>query len=109
MSDVVICDSTVGALGVADGLVFTHWVRVAGDDVPGVDEAGDVAEAAEGDIDERVGGTEADFDPYWWSGNVSNVVGPGSEIENVPAIGGKRTAIRARKMSQQDIVTVLLK
>jgi hypothetical protein len=64
VSDVVICDSTVGALGVADGLVFTHWVRVAGDDVPGVDEAGDVAEAAEGDIDEGVCGAEADFDPY---------------------------------------------
>ena len=81
MSDVVICDSTVGALGVLDGLVFAHWVRVAGDDVPGVNKAGDVAEAAEGDIDEGVGGANADFDPYCWSGNVSNVDGPGSEIE----------------------------
>jgi hypothetical protein len=68
MSDVVICDSAVGALGVMDGLVFVHRVRVAGDDVPGVDEAGDVAEAAEGDIDEGVGAAEAYFDPYCWSG-----------------------------------------
>lgn len=29
-----------------------------------MDKAGDVAEAAEGDIDEGVGGAEADFDPY---------------------------------------------
>jgi hypothetical protein len=68
VSDEVVCDSTVGALGVADGLVFVHWVRVAGDDVPGMDEAGDIAEAAEGDIDEGVSGTEADFDPYCWRG-----------------------------------------
>ena len=74
VSDVVIRDSTVSALGVVDGLVFVHWVRVAGDDVPGMDEAGDVAEAAEGDIDEGVSGAEADFDPYWWKWKVSNVV-----------------------------------
>lgn len=81
MSDVVICDSTVGALGVADGLVIARWVRVAGDDVPGMDKAGDVAEAAEGDIDEGVGGAEADFDPYCWSGMLAKRGGPGSEIE----------------------------
>lgn len=74
MSDVVICDLTVGALGVADGLVIARWVRVAGNDVPGVDKAREVAEAAEGDIDEGVGGAEADFDPYCWSGMLVNVV-----------------------------------
>jgi hypothetical protein len=46
-----------------------------------MDKAGDVAEAAEGDIDEGVSGADADFDPYCWSGNVSNVGGPGSEIK----------------------------
>jgi hypothetical protein len=68
VSDVVICDPTASALGVRDRLVFVHWVRVAGDDVPGMDKAREVAKAAEGDIDEGVGGTEADFDPNCWSG-----------------------------------------
>jgi hypothetical protein len=66
VSDVVVCDSSVGAFGVVDGLVFVHSVRVARDDVPSMEEAGDVAEAAEGDVDEGVGSAEADFDPYWW-------------------------------------------
>jgi hypothetical protein len=43
------------------------------------------------------------------SGNVSNCGGPGSDKSDVPAIGGKRTAIRARKMSPQDMVAVLLR
>ena len=36
---------------------------VEGDDVPGVEEAGDVAEGAEEDVDEGVGGADAGFDP----------------------------------------------
>ena len=43
-----------------------------------MDKAGDVAEAAEGDIDEGVGGAEADFDPYCWSGMLAKRGGPGS-------------------------------
>jgi len=63
VSDVVVCDPTASTLGVGDRLIFVHWVRVAGDDVPGMDKAREVAKAAEGDIDEGIGGTEADFDP----------------------------------------------
>ena len=108
MSDVVICDSTTGALGVVDGLVFAHWVRVAGDDVPSMDQAGDVAEAAEGDIDEGVSGADPNFDPYCWSGMLATWWSR-QRSRAVPAIGGKRTAIRARKMSPQHIVAVLLR
>ena len=50
---VIVCDSALAALRVANRLVFAR-VRVSGDDVPSVDQAGDVAEAAEGDVDERV-------------------------------------------------------
>lgn len=39
-------------------------VRVLGDDVPGVQQAGDEAEGAEEDVDQGVGGAEAGFDPY---------------------------------------------
>ena len=109
MSDIVICDPTASALRVVDGLVSVRWVRVAGDDVPGMDEAGEVAEAAEGDIDEGVGGTETDFDPYCWSGKCQQCGWSRQRNRDVPAIGGKRTAIRARKMSPQDIVAVLLR
>lgn len=54
---VVICDSALAALRVVNWLVFVHGVRVPGDDVPGVEQAGNVAEAAEGDVDEGVGST----------------------------------------------------
>ena len=54
MAYVVVCDSALAALRVVNRLVFAHRVRVSGDDVPSVDQAGDVAEAAEGDVDERV-------------------------------------------------------
>ena len=39
------------------------------DDVPGVYEAGEVAEAAEGDVDDGVGGADADFDPDYAVGH----------------------------------------
>ena len=64
VTDVVVCDLAIGALRVADRLIFVRRVGVAGNDVPGVDQAGDVAEAAEGDIDKGIRGAEADFDPY---------------------------------------------
>jgi hypothetical protein len=38
---------------------------VFGDDVPRVEETGDVAEDAEADVYEGVGGAEAAFDPDW--------------------------------------------
>ena len=54
----------LSAFRVADGLVLVHRVRIAGDDIPGVYQAGNITEAAERDVDERVGRAEADFDPY---------------------------------------------
>jgi len=62
---VVVCDSAVATLRVVNRLVFVHRIRVPGDDVPGVDQTRDVAEATEGDINEGVSSTEANFDPYW--------------------------------------------
>jgi hypothetical protein len=64
VADVVVCNAGVCAFRVVDRLVLIHRVRVAGDDVPGVDQARDVAKTAEGDVDERVGCAEANFDPY---------------------------------------------
>ena len=49
-------------------VAFVFGVGVFGDDVPGVEEAGDVAECGEEDVDEGVGGAEAGFDPYYDNG-----------------------------------------
>lgn len=63
LRDVVVGDAllAVARLGVGDGLVVVLWVLC--DDVPGVQQAGDVAEHAEEDVDQRVGRAEAGFDP----------------------------------------------
>ena len=45
------------------GLVFVALLGVFGDYVPCVQEAGEVAEHAEGEVDEGVGGAEGAFDP----------------------------------------------
>lgn len=61
---IVVRDAPVLALVVGYGLVFVVvGFGVEGDDVPGVEEAGDVAEGAEEDVDEAVGGADARFDP----------------------------------------------
>ena len=61
---IVVRDSPVLALVVGYGLVFILvGFGVEGDDVPGVKEARDVAEGAEEDVDETVGGADAGFDP----------------------------------------------
>jgi hypothetical protein len=65
VTDVVVCDLAVGAFRVVDRLILVHRVRVTGNDIPGVDQARDITEAAESDVDERVSGAEADFDPYY--------------------------------------------
>lgn len=44
-------------------LVFVFGLRVFRDNVPGVEEAWDETEGAEGDVDEGVGGADSDFDP----------------------------------------------
>ena len=64
MANVVVCDLAISPFRVMDRLVLVHRVGVAGDDIPGVDQAGNVPETAEADVDERIGGAEADFDPY---------------------------------------------
>lgn len=87
---------------------------VFGDDVPRVKETGEVAEDAEADVYEGVGGAEAAFDPDW-EGVVSSCLGlrgrEGREVRKggrgeVPAIGGKRMAMRPRKMSLLHIFAV---
>ena len=45
------------------GLVVAGFFGVFGDYVPGVQQAGDEAEAAEGEVDEGVGAADAGFDP----------------------------------------------
>ena len=61
---IVICDSPVLALVARYGLIFVIvGLGVKGDDVPGVDETWEVAEGAEEDVDEAVGGADAGFDP----------------------------------------------
>ena len=46
-----------------DALVFIFGFGVERDDVPGVQQAGNVAEGAEEDVDQGVGGADARFDP----------------------------------------------
>lgn len=54
--------------GVAAFLVLWYLgvvgFRVDGDDVPGVEEAWDVAQYAEGDVDEGISAADATLDPY---------------------------------------------
>ena len=74
--DVDVSDLAVFGI-LADGLVRGD-VGVFGDDVPGVQEAGEEAKTAEGEVDEGVDGAEAGFHPdcggevrVWvWDGDV---------------------------------------
>jgi hypothetical protein len=59
--DIVICDTATFRF-LFDLLVCR--VGVLGDDVPGVDETGEEAQAAESDVDERIGRAETTLDPY---------------------------------------------
>jgi len=60
--DVDISDSAVLLIAM-NSLVHTGRLREFGDDVPGMEEAGDVAEHAEEDVDEGVDAAESTFDP----------------------------------------------
>ena len=62
LRDIVVSDAAVFA-SVLRYLVVGGVFGVAGDYVPGVQEAGDEAEAAEGEVYEGVGGADAAFDP----------------------------------------------
>ena len=55
-------------VGRGDALVVGALFGVFGDDVPGVEKAGEEAEAAEGEVDEGVGAADAGFDPDWMGG-----------------------------------------
>lgn len=57
-----VCDAAAG-LGILREDVVGLQLGVLGDDVPGVQEAGDETEHTEEDVDERVGGAEAGLDP----------------------------------------------
>ena len=64
MVHIIVRDSAVLALVVGYGLVLiVVGLGVEGDDVPGVEEAGNVAKGTEEDVDEAVGGADAGFDP----------------------------------------------
>jgi hypothetical protein len=60
--DVDVCDAAA-ALLVGNSLVLVRRLGVLGDDVPGVEQAGDEAEDAEEDVAEGVGATDAALDP----------------------------------------------
>jgi hypothetical protein len=65
--DIVVCDSAPVLLVTApgrNGLVAGDLLGVLGDYVPRVQEAGDVAQNAEENVYEGVGGAEAGFYPY---------------------------------------------
>jgi len=49
-------------------------IRVAGDDVPGMEETGEEPEATERDVDEGVGAAYASLDPdaHWWEENAKD-------------------------------------
>jgi hypothetical protein len=59
--DIVVCHTA--ALGFLSELVVRR-VRVARDDVPGVNQTRQETQAAKGDVDERVGRADATLDPY---------------------------------------------
>ena len=53
------------ALVSGERLVLVRRLGVLCDDVPGVEEAGDIAEDGEENVDEGVGAADAALDPYW--------------------------------------------
>jgi len=60
--DVDVCDSAAFAI-VGDGLILVGGLGELGDDVPSMEKAGDEAEEAEENVDERVGAADATLDP----------------------------------------------
>ena len=72
--DVIICHSAtafdVSAKRRIEGLislgvVFRFWVFQY--DVPSVYQAGNIAETTEGNVDDRIGGAQSNFDPDCFS------------------------------------------
>lgn len=73
MADTVVRDA-IPALSTIDWrILVVVSLGVAGDDVPGVNQSGKIAEHAEEDIDDTVGTAEAAFDPYYRMSEQSEV------------------------------------
>lgn len=60
--DVVICHSFASPL-VVDWFIVVVVLGITGNDIPGMQQTREVAEAAQSDINEGVGGTDPGFDP----------------------------------------------
>lgn len=56
-----VCDA---AALLRQRLVLVQWLGELGDDIPGVEEAGEEAETAEKNVDDGVGAANPAFDPY---------------------------------------------
>lgn len=63
--NVDVGNSAAIALGGRKGLVLVWRLRIFGNDIPGVDQAGDVTEDAEENVDDGVGATDSALDPDW--------------------------------------------
>lgn len=119
MRDIIVCDS-VAASFVVDRLIVVVVLGVAGYNVPGVKETWQISEATESDVYERVGGADTAFDPDCrhdmlvdvtccaWRGDQADGEHGAPEGCGLPAIGGKRMAMKARKKSAQDMVYAVL-
>lgn len=62
--DNVVRGALAAALAITNLAIPIVGIRVLQDRVPGVQQAGEEAEAAEGDVDERVGGADAALYPH---------------------------------------------
>ncbi len=123
--DVHVGDAAALAV-VGQGFVLVRRLGELGDDVPGVEEAGDEAQAAEEDVDDGVGAADAALDPDCIREGLVSMYSPGSRRcrrrrrsrglqsalwrgwcdkftgrQYVPGSGGKRMANRPRKMSAE--------
>jgi hypothetical protein len=65
--DNVVCGALAAALAVGYLAVAIVGIRVLEDGVPGVEQAGEEAEAAQGDVDEGVGRADAALYPHYGS------------------------------------------
>ncbi|KAI9152168.1 hypothetical protein HJFPF1_09393 [Paramyrothecium foliicola] len=92
-------------------LVLVGRFGVLRDDVPGVQEAGNITEDGEEDVDERVGAADTALDPDYGmrvSKRYKSAVRRSDAMRYVPGRGGKRTAKRPRKMSAEHMAFVVV-
>ena len=109
MVDIVVCDSPVFALILGYGFVLVvAGLRIQRDNVPGMDEAGNVAKDAEEDVDERVGRAYSTLDPDFK--HVRQDLERAFRGDRyVPAIGGNKIARSPRKISLEHILSAVYK